>query len=273
MSSISPPATATPCRGLHRLSEHAARQGPRARRCRTAGGGLPRRRRRGAAVRRRRVRRRDLGVRRDVHARARPLRRRDGACRPGLAAHAPTDGAQPGAVGPRPEAAGVAAAVAARRSRRRSKLRERRRRRRGPMRSGGCARCGRGRSRECRSCSRRRRPGLQQLLPVDRSFHGIVGPMIIAMPPRAAWPPVARASAASDEVQDFDETLRGADFPSRSRAEGSARLLVHRCTAVLRHGLEASERDEFGLSLEHTCRAATSSRAPASPPFRDRSLR
>lgn len=54
------------------------------------------------------------------------------------------------------------------------------------------------------------------------------------------------------EVQGFDETLRGADLACRSCPEETAQLLMHRCAAVLRHGLEAPERVELGLSLEHT---------------------
>ena len=56
----------------------------------------------------------------------------------------------------------------------------------------------------------------------------------------------------SSQVDGFDETLRGSDLPCRARPEKSAQLLMHRCAAVLRHGLEASERDELALSLEHT---------------------
>jgi hypothetical protein len=56
----------------------------------------------------------------------------------------------------------------------------------------------------------------------------------------------------SGKVQGLDETLCGADFSCRSCPEESAQLVMHRCTAVLRHGLEASKRVELGLSLEHT---------------------
>ena len=56
----------------------------------------------------------------------------------------------------------------------------------------------------------------------------------------------------SGEVKGFDETLCGADLPCRSRPDESAQLLMYRRKTVLRHGLEASKRDEFGLSLEHT---------------------
>jgi len=56
----------------------------------------------------------------------------------------------------------------------------------------------------------------------------------------------------SGEVQDFDETPCGADFPCRSRPEESAQLVMHRCMAVLWHGLEAPEQDELVLCREHT---------------------
>lgn len=56
----------------------------------------------------------------------------------------------------------------------------------------------------------------------------------------------------SGKVQGFHETLCGSDFSCRSCPEESAQLVVHRCKAVLRHGLEASEGLELGLGLEHT---------------------
>jgi len=56
----------------------------------------------------------------------------------------------------------------------------------------------------------------------------------------------------SGKVQSFDETPCGADLSCRSCPEESAQLVMHRCTAVLRHRLEASERVELGLGLEYT---------------------
>ena len=53
-------------------------------------------------------------------------------------------------------------------------------------------------------------------------------------------------------VDGFDETLSGSDLPCRARPEESTQLVMHRCATVLRHGLEASERDELALGLEHT---------------------
>ena len=65
----------------------------------------------------------------------------------------------------------------------------------------------------------------------------------------------------SGEVKGFDETLCGADLPCRSRPEESAQLVMHRRTAVLRHSLEAPERDELGLSLKHTLHGLDSQRS------------
>ncbi len=56
----------------------------------------------------------------------------------------------------------------------------------------------------------------------------------------------------SGKIQGFDQTLRRTDLSRRSSPEESAHLVIHRRAAVLRHPLEASERVELGLSVEHT---------------------
>ena len=53
---------------------------------------------------------------------------------------------------------------------------------------------------------------------------------------------------------------RGADLPCRPRPEESVQLLVHWRAAVLRHCLEASERGELALSVDHTLYGVSSQR-------------